>query len=64
MKTFKITCIRTKKILAVNSPDVVYLTEQIYETDAPVLNFTVSDGYAIISICEILPPVKDEISKG
>lgn len=57
MKRFRVTCLKATKILG--SPgSVMQFTEQEYATDKEKIEVMVSPGYAVVSIVEILPDVR------
>lgn len=55
MKTFKVVFIKVPKLDI--GPKIAELAEQLIITDADKIEIKPPDGYAIMTICEILEPV-------
>ena len=53
MKNIRVICIKEQKIKTNNN--VVKLTEQVYHYEGDKIEFSIPDGYMILSITEILP---------
>jgi hypothetical protein len=54
-RRYKVTFIKTIKILGTGQSQIMYLAEQIYLSDSVIFNIDVPPGYQILNITEYLP---------
>lgn len=55
MKQFRATFIKIQKVIAGQNAPVI-MAEQMFETEDNNIIIPVPNGFALMSVCEILPP--------